>query len=43
VTLSPSFSSPTASPLPLVLVGFLVLFFLLLESRRCRYFSVWRA
>jgi uncharacterized membrane protein len=43
VALSLSFSSPEASPLPLVLVGFLVLFFLLLESRRYRYFNVWRA
>jgi uncharacterized membrane protein len=43
VALSLTFSSPDASPLPLVLVGFLVLFFLLLESRRYRYFNVWRA
>jgi uncharacterized membrane protein len=43
VALSLSFSSPEASPLPLLLVGFLVLFFLLLESRRYRYFNVWRA
>jgi uncharacterized membrane protein len=43
VALSITFSSPTASPLPLVLVGFLILFFLLLESRRYRYFNVWRA
>lgn len=43
VALSITFSSATASPLPLVLVGFLVLFFLMLESRRYRYFNVWRA
>ena len=43
VALSITFSTPSASPLPLVLVGFLVLFFLMLESRRYRYFNVWRA
>jgi uncharacterized membrane protein len=43
VALSLTFSTPGASPLPLVLVGFLVLFFLMLESRRYRYFNVWRA
>ena len=43
VALSITFSTPTASPLPLVLVGFLVLFFLMLEARRYRYFNVWRA
>jgi uncharacterized membrane protein len=43
VALSITFSTPTASPLPLVLVGFLILFFLMLESRRYRYFNVWRA
>ena len=43
VALSITFSTSTASPLPLVLVGFLVLFFLMLESRRYRYFNVWRA
>ena len=43
VALSLTFATPSASPLPLVLVGFLVLFFLLLESRRYRYFNVWRA
>jgi uncharacterized membrane protein len=43
VALSITFSSTTASPLPLVLVGFLVLFFLMLEARRYRYFNVWRA
>jgi uncharacterized membrane protein len=43
LALSITFSSPDASPLPLVVVGFLVLFFLLLEARRYRYFNVWRA
>lgn len=43
VALSITFSTSTASPLPLVLVGFLILFFLMLESRRYRYFNVWRA
>lgn len=43
VALSITFSSATASPLPLVLVGFLILFFLMLEARRYRYFNVWRA
>jgi uncharacterized membrane protein len=43
VALSITFASPDASPLPLVVVGFLVLFFLMLESRRYRYFNVWRA
>ncbi|CUH76151.1 putative integral membrane protein [Tritonibacter multivorans] len=43
VALSISFSSPDASPLPLVLVGVLIIFFLMLEARRYRYFNVWRA
>lgn len=43
LALSITFATPSASPLPLVLVGFLVLFFLLLEARRYRYFNVWRA
>ncbi len=43
VALSITFSSAEASPLPLVLVGILLAFFLLLESRRYRYFNVWRA
>lgn len=43
VALSISFSSPTASPLPLLLVGILILLFLFLETRRYRYFNVWRA
>ena len=43
IALSISFASPDASPIPLVLVGILIVFFLLLEARRYRYFNVWRA
>lgn len=43
VALSITFSSTQASPLPLVLVGVLILFFLMIEARRYRYFNVWRA
>jgi uncharacterized membrane protein len=43
VALSITFSAKGASPLPLVLVGFLIMFFVVLESRRYRYFNVWRA
>ena len=43
VALSISFASPEASPIPLVLVGILIIFFLFLEARRYRYFNVWRA
>jgi len=43
VALSISFSSPQASSLPLVLVGVLIMFFVTIESRRYRYFNVWRA
>lgn len=43
VALSITYSSPDASPLPLVLVGVLIMFFLALEARRYRYFNVWRA
>ncbi len=43
IALSIAFSSPAASALPLVLVGVLVFFFLMLEARRYRYFNVWRA
>ncbi|PCJ04419.1 MAG: hypothetical protein COB16_18725 [Rhodobacteraceae bacterium] len=43
VALSITFSSPNASPLPLILVGILIIFFLLLEARRYRYFNVFRA
>ena len=43
VALSITYSSPQASPLPLVLVGILIIFFLMLEARRYRYFNGWRA
>ena len=43
LAMSLTFSGPYASPLPLILVGMLVIVFLLLESRRYRYFNVWRA
>lgn len=43
LAMSLTFSGPYASPLPLIVVGLLVVVFLLLESRRYRYFSVWRA
>ena len=43
VALSITFASPDASPLPLLLVGILILVFLTLEARRYRYFNVWRA
>jgi len=42
IAISASFSTDTASPVPLVLVGLLVVFFMLLEARRFRYFDVWR-
>lgn len=43
VALSITFASPDASPLPLLLVGVLILLFLALEARRYRFFNVWRA
>ena len=43
LALSLTFAGPEASPLPLILVGLLVVVFLLFESRRYRYFNVWRA
>jgi len=43
IALSIAFSSPEASPIPLILVGILIVFFLMLEARRYRYFNVWRA
>ncbi|MCV2882816.1 DUF2270 domain-containing protein [Actibacterium sp. XHP0104] len=43
VALSISYASPDASPLPLILVGVLILFFMMQEARRYRYFNVWRA
>ena len=43
VALSITFSAPTASPMPLLLVGILIMLFLALEARRYRYFNVFRA
>lgn len=43
IALSITFSSNDATPLPLILVGVLVVGFLGLEARRYRYFNVWRA
>ncbi|KAF0677535.1 DUF2270 domain-containing protein [Profundibacterium mesophilum] len=43
IALTISFAAPEASPLPLVLVGVLIVFFLMLEARRYRFFNVWRA
>jgi uncharacterized membrane protein len=43
IALSITFSSNEATPLPLLLVGVLVVGFLGLEARRYRYFNVWRA
>jgi uncharacterized membrane protein len=42
IAFSASFSAENASPLPLALVGLLVVFFLLIEARRYRYFNIWR-
>ena len=43
IALSIAFAAPNASPIPLVLVGILIVFFLMLEARRYRYYNVWRA
>lgn len=43
IALSITYASPLASPLPLLLIGILIIMFLILESRRYRYFNVWRA
>ena len=43
LALSLTFAGPEASPLPVILLGFLVAVFLLFEARRYRYFNVWRA
>ncbi|WP_226782686.1 DUF2270 domain-containing protein [Oceaniglobus trochenteri] len=43
IALSLTFSAPEASALPLILVGVLIMFFLMQEARRYRYFNVWRA
>lgn len=42
IALSVAYSSPSASPLPLVLVGLLLGLFLILEARRYRFFDMWR-
>ena len=42
LALSLTFSSETASPLPLVLVGLLVAVFLIIEARRYRFFDFFR-
>ncbi|HKM62715.1 MAG TPA: DUF2270 domain-containing protein [Acidisphaera sp.] len=42
LALSLTFSSESASPLPLVLVGLLVAVFLNIEARRYRFFDFWR-
>jgi uncharacterized membrane protein len=42
IAISATFSSAEASPLPMVLVSFLVAVFLIFEARRYRYFDVWR-
>ncbi len=43
IALSVSYSNSAASPLPLLLVGPLLIVFLIFEARRYRYFNVWRA
>ena len=43
IALSVTYASRDASPLPLILVGILIFFFLIIESRRYRYFNVFRA
>src|SRR5262249_43542975 len=42
VALSVTFSSNESSPVPLALVGLLVMVFLVIEARRYRYFDIWR-
>ena len=42
IAMSVTFSSPLASPLPIVLVSFLLGVFLIFEARRYRYFDIWR-
>lgn len=43
LAMSASYAHPSASALPLVLIGVLIVVFLIFEARRYRYFSVWRA
>jgi uncharacterized membrane protein len=42
IAISATFSSDAASPLPMVLVSFLVAVFLIFDARRYRFFDVWR-
>lgn len=42
LAISVTFSSREASPLPLLLVGILISFFMIFEARRYRYFNLWR-
>jgi uncharacterized membrane protein len=42
IALSLTFSSPAATPLPLLLTGLLVAVFLVIEARRYRFFDFWR-
>lgn len=42
IALSITFSNAESSPLPLMLVGLLVMVFLGVEARRYRYFDIWR-
>ncbi len=42
IAISATFSSAAASPLPMVLVSFLVAVFLIFEARRYRFFDIWR-
>ncbi len=42
IAMSVTYSSAAASPLPMVLVSFLVAVFLIFEGRRYRFFDVWR-
>lgn len=43
IALSATFSGVNASPLPMVLVGLLVIVFLVFEARRYRYYNLFRA
>ncbi len=43
IALSIGYADPNSSPLPLLLVSILIVMFLILESRRYRFFNVWRA
>ncbi|MFQ5864721.1 MAG: DUF2270 domain-containing protein [bacterium] len=42
IALSVTFSNAENSPLPLILIGLLVIVFMLIEARRYRYFDIWR-